>query len=306
MNTPYSVSHNQGAAGMAASHSAPVSDPLTGKAAELSAYTRGMEGRYAPPVVAASGDNNEVADNGGNTLPDYNLWAAPPTKYSRDTQLKQAFRDKESIIAGIEQKPADYNKQQVQRVVTVGPEEVAMMRESRSAAELADFDQYVWSLVDPRQPGSFKWLNEVYPEFVSRRIEQVQTDFEYALRNKLIDQWGINDFEDLRFKYLVDQGVLEGPELHTRVAQNSQYHAGYLSPWNFLHRFHMEKDDGKKSLKLPFSSATEGRRPNANTEWSIKNQFLSSGRDTRTIAQEMYAPSGTGGSRNSITLQEFL
>ena len=158
--------------------------------------------------------------------------------------------------------------------------------------------------MDPRQPGSFKWLNEVYPEFVSRRIEQVQTDFEYALRNKLIDQWGINDFEDLRFKYLVDQGVLEGPELQRRVAQDSQYHAGYLSPWNFLHRFHKERAGGEKSLKLPFSSATEGRRPDANTEWSIKNKFLSSGRNTQAIARDMYAPrpGDIGGSRNSITL----
>ena len=189
MQTPYSVSRNQGAAGMAASHSAPVSAPLTGQAAELSEYMRTMEGRYAAPVVAANGEENVLLGNGGSSRPpDYNLWAAPTTKYTTDTDRKQAFRDKESIIDAIESRPAPIGKQQVQRVVGVGEDEVAMMREARSAAELADFDQYVWSLVDPRQPGSFKWLNEVYPEFVSRRIQQVQTDFEYALRNKLIDQ----------------------------------------------------------------------------------------------------------------------
>ena len=79
MQTPYSVSRNQGAAGMAASHSAPVSAPLTGQAAELSEYTRTMEGRYAAPVVAANGEENVLSGRGGNAPPpDYNLWAAPP------------------------------------------------------------------------------------------------------------------------------------------------------------------------------------------------------------------------------------
>lgn len=51
---------------------------------------------------------------------------------------------------------------------------------------------------------------EIYPDFVTRRIQQVNTDYEYALRNQMIDSWGINTFDDLHFKYLVDQGKIKG------------------------------------------------------------------------------------------------
>ena len=119
----------------------------------------------------------------------------------------------------------------------------------------------------------------------------------------LLTAGGINDFEDLRFKYLVDQGVLEGPELQRRVAKSSQYHAGYFSPWYFLSRFHKEPIAGQKTLKLPFTSAKEGRRPDPNTEWSIKNEFLSLGRNTDAIANEMYRPGPSQGrSMQSKTL----
>ena len=29
----------------------------------------------------------------------------------------------------------------------------------------------------------------------------------------MISKWGINTFEDLHFKYLIDQGDLDGPQL---------------------------------------------------------------------------------------------
>jgi hypothetical protein len=52
-------------------------------------------------------------------------------------------------------------------------------------------------MIDPRQPGNLKWLMEIYPQFVDRRIKQVHTDYEFALRNQLIDSWGVNTFDDL-------------------------------------------------------------------------------------------------------------
>jgi hypothetical protein len=51
---------------------------------------------------------------------------------------------------------------------------------------------------------------EVYPEYVNRRLQQAHADYEYALRNQMIDSWGINTFDDLYFKYMVDQGKLQG------------------------------------------------------------------------------------------------
>ena len=39
----------------------------------------------------------------------------------------------------------------------------------------AKFDDYVESLIDPLKPGHMKWLMEIYPDFVTRRLQTVQT-----------------------------------------------------------------------------------------------------------------------------------
>ena len=33
-----------------------------------------------------------------------------------------------------------------------------------------------------------KFLMEIYPEFVKRRVSQVHDDFDFAIRNQMIDQ----------------------------------------------------------------------------------------------------------------------
>ena len=108
------------------------------------------------------------------------------------------------------------------RTDPISDEEVSYLQAMKDQSELADFDRYVNSLVDPRKPGNLKWLMEIYPEFVNRRLSQVHTDYEYALRNQLIDSWGINTFDDLHFKYLVDQGKVKGPHLQADLIDRDQ------------------------------------------------------------------------------------
>ena len=178
MMAPYSASNNANAAGMASAHGPPVSRSPDGVAQALSAETKAYQGRYAQPI---GGDDYENVDDAAKIalkqagLPsNYNLAPAPPVKYTQDSAAKEHFRDKETIIQGINEAEGEGK---VQRVVNVGEAEVELMREARRTAELANFDRYVYSLCDPRQPGSLKWLNEVYPEFVARRVQQVQTDY---------------------------------------------------------------------------------------------------------------------------------
>ena len=139
------------------------------------------------------------------------------------------------------------------RTDPISDEEVSYLQAMKDQSELADFDRYVNSLVDPRKPGNLKWLMEIYPEFVNRRLSQVHTDYEYALRNQLIDSWGINTFDDLHFKYLVDQGKVKGPHLQADLIDRAEgYSAGYLSPFQF-------KNIRMDGVRLPFASARLGR-----------------------------------------------
>ena len=178
----------------------------------------------------------------------------------------------------------------VQRTDPVTDEEVQYLKYMEDTSELAKFDQYVESFIDPRQPGSMKFLMEVYPEYVNRRLQQAHADYEYALRNQMIDSWGINTFDDLYFKYMVDQGKLQGPTL-TRGRKNlaDGYAPGILSYMAFATKF-----DDQDKLGLPFTSAQTGRRPTRGTSWMVdrgSNNMPFSGGGTRAdMANAMYSP----------------
>ena len=75
--------------------------------------------------------------------------------------------------------------------------EVELLQQKKDQAEVADFDRYVNSMINPSKPGELQWLMSVYPEFVQRRIEQVHQDYKFAVRNQIIDKWAINTKDDI-------------------------------------------------------------------------------------------------------------
>jgi len=176
----------------------------------------------------------------------------------------------------------------VHRIDPITDSEVQYLKYMEDMTELAKFDQYVESFIDPRQPGSMKFLMEVYPEYVNRRLQQAHADYEYALRNQMIDSWGINTFDDLYFKYMVDQGKLQGPTL-TRGRKNlaDGYAPGILSYMAFATKF-----DKQDRLGMPFTSAKTGRRPTPGSDWMVDRtgQPFAEGGTRALMAQAMYSP----------------
>ena len=211
-----------------------------------------------------------------------------PSAAKDDMVRRQSIRD---AINAAGAAGAGGNAPSVIRTDPIQDSEVQYLKYMEDMSELAKFDQYVESFIDPRQPGSMKFLMEVYPEYVNRRLQQAHADYEYALRNQMIDSWGINTFDDLYFKYMVDQGKLSGPSLQRdgkRLAD--KYAPGILSPWAFATKF---KDMEK--LGLPFTSAKTGRRPKTTwagtqTAWEVsRNNFpFSDGGTRKNMAQAMY------------------
>ena len=228
-----------------------------------------------------------------------NLDPTQPVKYMVPTPYGEKFKDKAEIRDAINAEPGSANERVV-RTDPIGDDEVNYLRAMKAQGELADFDRYVNTMIDPRQPGNLKWLMEIYPQFVQRRLSQVHTDYEFALRNQLIDSWGVNTFDDLHFKYLVDQGKIDGPTLDRPFFHDSQYAAGYLSPWNFM--WNALGDDRPQGLRLPFASAKTGQRPANPRDWELTNngQPLGVGRTTRQLAQGMHNVMAGGGRPSSI------
>lgn len=258
---------------MAAASTGSRMDTGASTAGELDATRMAYQQAYANPVKFHPEQNRDRNTRGAvgsnfdkeNMVPaGYNTSGPYPAKYSMPTPAKERIVARNALR---QTAPAPANGGQGTLMVdSVTEDEVDYLQGMNRQAELADYDRYVSTLVDPRQPGQLRWLYEVYPDFVHRRIAQVQQDFDFAIKNKLIDMWGINSKEDLDFKYMVDQGKIDGPVLHRPPPPyDNLYKAGMLAPWNYMRG----REEG---VAMPFSSATVGARPTRANDWMMADR----------------------------------
>eukprot|EP00965_Chrysotila_dentata_P228451 6196607-Pleurochrysis_carterae.AAC.1 len=108
----------------------------------------------------------------------------------------------------------------------------------------------------------------------------------------MIDQWGIKTFDDLHFKYLVDQGKITGPKLTVPRPLSQSYTPGILSP-------HYWKSVRPSGVRLPFASAKYVQRPEQITDWEMTDEKnpMSKGRTIDELAKGLYET-------NNLTSQE--
>lgn len=252
--------------------------------AALNALELAHRQRYATPAVPGPQLPPGAAQGPGRgQVPlDYNLTEGMPVKYSVPSAAKENLATREIVRNAIQ---SESNSGQVIRTDPITEEEVAYVKHMKDQAEVADLDRYVNVFFDPRKPGNMNKLMEIYPEFVNRRIQQTKTDYEYALRSQMIDQWGVNTFDDLLFLYWRDQGKISGPNLTRQQSVDHQYTAGYLSPfyWGLDTR-------SPTGLKMPFASARYGKRPDNPVDWALPDsgQPLTEQRNVQAYAEALY------------------
>lgn len=296
---------------LAAASSGSRMDTGASTAAEIDATRMAYQQAYANPTsfnpearwngANAAGTDFAAADGvpGG-----YNTSGPYPAKYQMPTPAKERLNARQALR---DMAPApDYNAGTGTQIIDgISEEEVDYLQGMQRQAELVDYDRYVSTLVDPRQPGQLRWLYEVYPDFVHRRIAQVQQDFDFAIKNKLIDMWGINSKEDLDFKYQVDQGKIDGPRLYRPPPNfDNQYQAGMLAPW-FYQR------GREQGVNLPFTSAQDGPRPPRQNAWTMSDtatngefQPLSQERGLEQMASRYWG--GTGGRPDGVRRGQIM
>ena len=208
----------------------------------------------------------------------YNYSGMAPAKYAVPNDMKERMVAR----AAIREAAAAEGSSAVPRPDPITDMEVDYLQTMQRQSELADFDRYINTLVDVRKPGNLKWLMEVYPEFVHRRVAQVHDDYDYAIRKQMIENWGVNTFDDLHFLYLMDQGKIDGPSLTRRQTKDASYKSSWLSPFQFIQKH-------KPGVQLPFASASTGQRPAQREDWSQSDsgQPLGGGRALSTMARHV-------------------
>lgn len=205
---------------------------------------------------------------------------APPVPYDGPSPLKDHIRLKQEVERAARKAAsrdvAGQNQGGAAAVVYNAGDlgaEVEYTKTMRDKAELAKFDDYVSTMIDPREPGNLQWLMEVYPNFVTRRLQHAHSEYEFALKKQMIDQWGVNTFDDLHFLYMCDQGKFKNMPLLMRqfgAQPGDLYAPGFLSPhnpqWKELFK---DATNNHRQMGLPYSSAQHGRRPGRKGEWDI-------------------------------------
>lgn len=232
--------------------------------------------RYTDPFVPKQ--EKTWDDDANPSVPYYmNKYPAPPRKYVTPSAAKERMAAREAIRQNAVKK--DQN-----RPDPITSEEVDYLQSMQDQAELADFDAWVNAKIDPKRPGGMSELLRLYPDFVTSRVKQSATDYEFALRKEMIDTWGVQTFDDLFFLYLCDQGKIKGPRLvRDSTWGGKSYQAGALSPFGYMQK-------RAKNLRLPGASSKYGARPLDGERWEIKNGAVPfpTGRGLDDLAESMY------------------
>lgn len=260
------------------------------KAAELDSYKMEQQQKYAVPIGGSAMRRPAGAPEW------YNYGGLQPAKYDLPSQTKERMMAKQAVREAVPDTAPG-----VVRTDPITDFEVDYVQAMKRQAELADFDRYVNKLVDPKKPGNLKWLMEVYPEFVHRRIAQVHDDYDFAIRNQMIDNWGINTLDDLHFKYLIDQGKISGSKLGKRVPRDRLYRTGSLAPYRNKMLAGQTRSGDTGDIRLPYASESP-----ANAGWEESGDGQPLGRGARSyqgLADAMFRSEGDTTGVTGVSLE---
>lgn len=187
--------------------------------------------RYADPYIPEQTDPLDGAQGREGTnesLPyHYNRYPAPPRKYAVPTAQKERHVARQAIREAAKGNRPD----------PITDEEVDMLQTAKDQIETAKFDKWFSTKYDPLRPGGFPEIMNLNPEFVTSRVQQAATDYEFAMRKEMIDTWGPQSMDDLYLMYMLDQGQIKGPTLYRGPSNAGTYKAGMLSPYKFMPRY---------------------------------------------------------------------
>ena len=220
------------------------------KGIEIENVKENLQEKYSLPIGGTDMSRSDFP--GGRDAPPewYNMRGMQPAKYDLPSHAKERLMAKQGVREAIEESSGG----SVVRTEPITDAEVDMTMHMKRQADLADFDRYVQTLIDPLKPGNLKWLMEVYPDFVYRRVAQVHDDYDFAIRSQMIENWGINSIDDLYFKYMQDQGKISGGKLSKRIPLATMYRVGAMAPKRnrqLAGQTHFE--DG--AVRLPYASS---------------------------------------------------
>ena len=249
-------------------------DTMQGQANHLAQGSLNLRQQFAEPMGWEPNKDDALGFGSGRGLLSanqpsyYNQHASYPKKFAIPTQQKERLMARQEVRNQANAVPKGEG-QHVLRTDPITDEEVNYQMNMKSMLEFADFDAYCNTLFDPRKPGVLPEMMRLAPHLIDKPMQQVKTDYDFALRNQVIDMFGMQTPEDLEFKFMVDQGKLKGPKLVTERAAGEMYKSTPLSVWRFIDRMNERGDTEGERIKAPFTTANWGPKPGKDKSWTI-------------------------------------
>ena len=237
-----------------------------GHAEQHAANRMAEEVRYTIPTERP-GYRKELAALQGNEENDVPTWvnasATGRVKLAVPTREKQYLINKQEIR---DAQPREQRGSGVVRTDPITDVEVGYFQRQKDLAEYAKRDQYIDMFYNKQKPGETLEVLKNAPDHVQTRLAQIKSEFEFALRKRLVDEWGVNSPEDLEFRYLLDQGYITGPELKWEAKYGDEYQHGIFSPYAMF----KQRDSDGSGFGVPYSGSAYGQHPGGEKpDWRI-------------------------------------
>lgn len=211
-----------------------------------------------------------------------------PAQYFARTEADRAVGLKQDYVRSLNQYTPDLNAR-----YDVSQSEIDALVRRYDELDLINFEKSIATWFDTKDPTHQRLINELYPEYFERRIDQIEANLEVQRKVAHLRLLGPRSKEDLRFAYFLETGTIAlptGPVFEPTMTDNDKQR-GLFNPF---HLFNVNKINtarhshaglgyggtawskpGQDSTKPVYAtSATRGLSANQGPENTTKALFI--------------------------------
>lgn len=109
----------------------------------------------------------------------------------------------------------------------VDDNDVGVVKSMEERRRLYEYHRWIDHIIDPRKPGNLEWLMRVEPDYIKMKMTALNTHMKLQEKKIRLSAFGVQDQEDLRMKYLIDNDMLQDGR---EASDANRYIAGFFAP----------------------------------------------------------------------------
>ena len=110
---------------------------------------------------------------------------------------------------------------------TIDNNDVKVIKDLDEQRKLYEYHRWIDHHIDPRKPGNLNWLMEVEPDYIKMKMKALNTKMRLLEKRIRLEAFGVQDTEDMRMKFLIDNNMLQDGRAATNA---NRYVHGFFGP----------------------------------------------------------------------------